>query len=109
METVCVVDQQKIHSHVNVVMLMYIQKVQGEKGTKRRVKSTEKVNYSVSIKIICIYHFYSHFGPGAYVPVCEDDGTYSKLQCHSSTGMCWCSIPDGKRITEPIRETPICL
>ncbi|RWS20195.1 putative nidogen 1-like protein [Leptotrombidium deliense] len=47
--------------------------------------------------------------PGAYVPACEDDGTYSKLQCHSSTGMCWCSNPDGKRITEPIRETPICL
>ncbi|RWS28881.1 putative neurotoxin LTDF S-18-like protein [Leptotrombidium deliense] len=45
---------------------------------------------------------------GAFKPSCEKDGTYSKKQCHSSTGMCWCSLPDGKRKTEPSREEVKC-
>ncbi|KAI3366055.1 hypothetical protein L3Q82_009881 [Scortum barcoo] len=27
---------------------------------------------------------------GAYVPQCDDNGQYTPLQCHSSTGHCWC-------------------
>ncbi|RWS19263.1 hypothetical protein B4U80_02664, partial [Leptotrombidium deliense] len=27
---------------------------------------------------------------GAFEPKCEDDGSYKKLQCHGSTGACWC-------------------
>ncbi|XP_049425857.1 nidogen-2 isoform X10 [Epinephelus fuscoguttatus] len=27
---------------------------------------------------------------GAYVPQCDDDGQYRSLQCHGSTGHCWC-------------------
>ncbi|XP_049919100.1 nidogen-2 isoform X10 [Epinephelus moara] len=27
---------------------------------------------------------------GAYVPQCDDDGQYTPLQCHGSTGHCWC-------------------
>ncbi|XP_049425849.1 nidogen-2 isoform X2 [Epinephelus fuscoguttatus] len=27
---------------------------------------------------------------GAYVPQCDDDGHYTPLQCHGSTGHCWC-------------------
>uniref|UniRef100_A0A8C2WUR9 Thyroglobulin type-1 domain-containing protein n=1 Tax=Cyclopterus lumpus TaxID=8103 RepID=A0A8C2WUR9_CYCLU len=27
---------------------------------------------------------------GAYVPQCEDNGQYLPLQCHGSTGHCWC-------------------
>ncbi|XP_032362000.1 nidogen-2 isoform X26 [Etheostoma spectabile] len=27
---------------------------------------------------------------GAYVPQCDADGQYTPLQCHSSTGHCWC-------------------
>ncbi|KAK2856787.1 hypothetical protein Q5P01_005522 [Channa striata] len=27
---------------------------------------------------------------GAFVPQCDDDGQYRPLQCHSSTGHCWC-------------------
>ena len=32
---------------------------------------------------------------GAYKPSCEEDGTYSLVQCHGSTGYCWCAYPDG--------------
>ena len=32
---------------------------------------------------------------GAFKPKCEKDGTYSRIQCHGSTGLCWCSSPDG--------------
>ncbi|XP_075905454.1 nidogen-2 isoform X3 [Nelusetta ayraudi] len=29
-------------------------------------------------------------GVGAFVPQCDTDGRYRPLQCHSSTGHCWC-------------------
>ncbi|RWS28883.1 putative neurotoxin LTDF S-18-like protein [Leptotrombidium deliense] len=45
---------------------------------------------------------------GAFKPACEADGTYSKKQCHGSTGMCWCSHPDGNKKTEPTRGTLTC-
>ena len=28
--------------------------------------------------------------PGEYVPQCTSNGEYEKMQCHSSTGHCWC-------------------
>ena len=30
------------------------------------------------------------FLSGAPVPECEDDGSFKLLQCHVSTGYCWC-------------------
>uniref|UniRef100_A0A8C4SQN9 Thyroglobulin type-1 domain-containing protein n=1 Tax=Erpetoichthys calabaricus TaxID=27687 RepID=A0A8C4SQN9_ERPCA len=27
---------------------------------------------------------------GAYIPQCEEDGSFQPLQCHGSTGHCWC-------------------
>ena len=27
---------------------------------------------------------------GEFIPQCEEDGSYSPLQCWSSTGYCWC-------------------
>lgn len=28
--------------------------------------------------------------PGEFVPACEEDGSYSTIQCWGSTGYCWC-------------------
>jgi hypothetical protein len=37
--------------------------------------------------------------PGAFFPTCEADGYFSRLQCHFSTGQCWCVDPhSGKEI-----------
>uniref|UniRef100_A0A3P8W4Q9 Thyroglobulin type-1 domain-containing protein n=1 Tax=Cynoglossus semilaevis TaxID=244447 RepID=A0A3P8W4Q9_CYNSE len=27
---------------------------------------------------------------GAFIPQCDNDGRYRTLQCHGSTGHCWC-------------------
>uniref|UniRef100_A0A1A8N7U0 SPARC related modular calcium binding 2 n=2 Tax=Nothobranchius TaxID=28779 RepID=A0A1A8N7U0_9TELE len=34
-----------------------------------------------------------------FVPVCNPDGTYSEVQCHSYTGYCWCVTPNGRPIS----------
>ncbi|XP_032361998.1 nidogen-2 isoform X24 [Etheostoma spectabile] len=36
---------------------------------------------------------------GAYVPQCDADGQYTPLQCHSSTGHCWCVDRRGQERT----------
>ncbi|XP_048340635.1 LOW QUALITY PROTEIN: nidogen-2 [Sphaerodactylus townsendi] len=36
---------------------------------------------------------------GPHVPQCDDRGNYRPLQCHSSTGECWCVDGDGREIT----------
>ncbi|XP_041108807.1 nidogen-1 [Polyodon spathula] len=36
--------------------------------------------------------------PGQYVPLCDDQGNYSPLQCHSSIGQCWCVDRNGQEI-----------
>jgi hypothetical protein len=28
--------------------------------------------------------------PGVFIPECETDGSFKAVQCHSSTGFCWC-------------------
>ena len=32
---------------------------------------------------------------GAFVPQCNEDGTYARVQCWGSTGYCWCASEDG--------------
>ncbi|XP_039593799.1 nidogen-1 [Polypterus senegalus] len=36
--------------------------------------------------------------PGQYIPVCDDQGNYRPLQCHGSTGQCWCVDRNGQEI-----------
>ena len=36
--------------------------------------------------------------PGDYMPKCEEDGSYSPLQCWGETGVCWCSDGTGVEI-----------
>jgi len=47
---------------------------------------------------------------GAYIPQCEEDGSFSSVQCHSSTGSCWCvTTESGEPVTDMVRfKQPIC-
>ena len=46
---------------------------------------------------------------GAFVPKCEDDGSYKKIQCHGSTGYCWCVNDEGvKQAGTEKRGRPDC-
>ena len=48
-------------------------------------------------------------GIGAFVPQCEDDGSFSSVQCWGSTGYCWCAeSTSGRPVTEGIRGQPEC-
>lgn len=40
---------------------------------------------------------------GNFVPQCNKDGGFLQKQCHSSTGFCWCSDVNGKRLSEQVR------
>ena len=46
---------------------------------------------------------------GRFTPRCNPDGSYHLIQCHPSTGFCWCSNPDGTKYpgTE-VRGKPEC-
>lgn len=48
-------------------------------------------------------------GIGAFIPQCEDDGSFSSIQCWGSTGYCWCvESTSGRPVTEGIRGEPEC-
>ncbi|XP_012880938.1 PREDICTED: HLA class II histocompatibility antigen gamma chain [Dipodomys ordii] len=36
--------------------------------------------------------------PGTFRPKCDENGNYMPLQCHGSTGYCWCVFPNGTEI-----------
>ncbi|KAM4663238.1 nidogen-2 [Discoglossus pictus] len=46
--------------------------------------------------------------PGMYVPECNEEGHYTPLQCHGSTGQCWCVNKNGEEIegTRTARGAP---
>uniref|UniRef100_A0A3B3BBI9 Thyroglobulin type-1 domain-containing protein n=1 Tax=Oryzias melastigma TaxID=30732 RepID=A0A3B3BBI9_ORYME len=35
-------------------------------------------------------------GIGSHIPQCDSDGRYRQLQCHGSTGYCWCVDSSGQ-------------
>ena len=37
---------------------------------------------------------------GEFIPQCEDDGSYSPMQCWWSTGYCWCVDENGIEIED---------
>ena len=37
---------------------------------------------------------------GAFIPQCNKDGKYKQVQCHGSTGYCWCVHDNGKKRKE---------
>lgn len=47
---------------------------------------------------------------GSYVPQCEEDGSFSPVQCHGSTGYCWCVANDtGVPLSDMLKfEMPQC-
>ena len=40
---------------------------------------------------------------GAFIPDCTEEGLYVPLQCHGSTGYCWCVNEMGEEILETRR------
>lgn len=44
--------------------------------------------------------------PGAYVPRCTNDGLFEKIQCHGSTGECWCVDKMGHEISGTVTKAP---
>ena len=35
---------------------------------------------------------------GRYIPQCKEDGSWHEVQCHGSTGYCWCVDQEGKKL-----------
>ena len=36
---------------------------------------------------------------GKFVPKCKEDGSFELVQCHPSTGYCWCVDENGGEVT----------
>ena len=46
--------------------------------------------------------------PGQFVPNCSPDGHFEIVQCHGSTGHCWCvGQLDGREVTGSRRRAPL--
>ncbi|XP_037359235.1 nidogen-2 isoform X1 [Talpa occidentalis] len=47
---------------------------------------------------------YAYPGARVHIPQCDDQGHFLPLQCHGSTGFCWCVDPNGHEV--PGTRTP---
>ena len=47
---------------------------------------------------------------GAFVPECDANGSFASIQCHGSTGYCWCvAMETGEPVTDTLRfQMPQC-
>ncbi|XP_062904848.1 nidogen-2 isoform X5 [Mobula hypostoma] len=49
---------------------------------------------------------------GLYIPQCDDEGNFRPMQCHGSTGYCWCVYENGQEVagtrTAPGTGQPRC-
>eukprot|EP00112_Aurelia_sp_Birch-Aquarium-sp1_P026132 Seg9080.2 transcript_id=Seg9080.2/GoldUCD/mRNA.D3Y31 product=Nidogen-2 protein_id=Seg9080.2/GoldUCD/D3Y31 len=45
---------------------------------------------------------------GSYIPQCKDNGYYLPLQCHASTGICWCTNRYGERVPDSLMKETEC-
>ncbi|XP_023226462.1 SPARC-related modular calcium-binding protein 1-like [Centruroides sculpturatus] len=45
---------------------------------------------------------------GRFVPRCNRDGTYKSKQCWDTFGICWCSTPDGRQISDIVEDYVDC-
>ncbi|XP_072895083.1 nidogen-2 [Hemitrygon akajei] len=80
----------------------------GEPVTNERPKSAcEQQREQSQVEV-------SPHGPliGAYVPQCDDEGNFRPMQCHGSTGYCWCVYENGQEVpgtrTAPGTGQPRC-
>ena len=48
--------------------------------------------------------------PGLFLPTCSKDGSFKEIQCHPSTGYCWCVDKEGNKRDETavFAQTPTC-
>lgn len=46
--------------------------------------------------------------PGVYIPSCDEDGYYRKVQCDQSQGECWCVDHHGEMMGSRIHGNPEC-
>jgi hypothetical protein len=44
---------------------------------------------------------------GSYVPQCDAAGDYEPVQCHGSTGFCWCSDTSGNEVDNTRQRGPV--
>ncbi|XP_073723363.1 testican-2 [Misgurnus anguillicaudatus] len=68
----------------------------------------EKPSCLAEIERIQIHGAYK-MKPGMFIPSCDEDGYYRKLQCDHSRGECWCVDPHGtEAIGSRIHGNPDC-
>jgi len=65
-------------------------------GTRHNDDSTTAINCNNLPPCLAIGH--AARLTGGFVPECTSTGLYNDLQCISSTGQCWCVLPNGDEV-----------